>query len=219
MPIKRQKVGVLGHQHVREQGFRRHAAGDRPLRGRGLHHRLLAGPAAVARAADHLHPQLGGDEVEHLARVLADHVHGSATARAALVLDVDQDLDPRQVRRQGAQVASPNPGWPRGAAPCSCLRLRRLCCRGGLLEVLQAELQLVRVEPFRAAAEPPALQLPDQQPQLLDLGLRRVSFLADEVAFGESGIPLGQDSIALDLEGSDPGALAGDDFHHLLQLP
>jgi hypothetical protein len=27
---------------------------------------------------------------------------------------------------------------------------------------------------LRAAAEPPALQLPDQEPQLLDLGLRRL---------------------------------------------
>ena len=57
-------------------------------------------------------------------------------------------------------------------AAASCCRLG--CCRG-LLEVLQAELQLVGVEPLRAAAELAALQLPDQQPQLLDLGLRRVT--------------------------------------------
>ena len=97
-----------------------------------------------------------------------------AAAGAALVLDVDQDLDPRQVRRQGAQVASPNPGRPRGAVPRSRLLLRRLGCGRGLLEVLQAELELVGVEPLRAPAELPALQLPDQEPQLLDLGLRRV---------------------------------------------
>jgi hypothetical protein len=41
----------------------------------------------------------------------------------------------------------------------------------GLLEVLQAELQLVGVEPLGAPAEPPTLQLPDQEPQLLDFGL------------------------------------------------
>ena len=74
LAVERQEIGVLGHQHVRQQRLGRHPAGDRPLRGRGLHHRLLAGPAAVARAADHLHPQLGRDDVEHLARVLADHV-------------------------------------------------------------------------------------------------------------------------------------------------
>jgi hypothetical protein len=31
-------------------------------------------------------------------------------------------------------------------------------------------------------------------------------------------IPLGQDSIVLDLESIDPGALRSDDFHHLLQM-
>jgi len=35
---------------------------------------------------------------------------------------------------------------------------------------------------------------------------------------GAKGVPLGQDSIALDLESSAPGALGGDDFPHPLQL-
>jgi hypothetical protein len=176
-----------------------------------LHHGLLAGPAAVAGAADHLHPQLRRDEVEHLARVLADRVQGSTAAGTILVLDVDQGLNPRQVRRQGTQVASSNPGRPRGAAPCRHLLLRRHGRGHGLLEVLQAELQLVGVEPLRAATEPPTLRLPDQEPQLLDLNLSRV-------ALGTDGIPLGQSSSVLDLEGSNPRALRGDDFHRLLQL-
>jgi hypothetical protein len=37
------------------------------------------------------------DDVEHLSDVLADHMHGPAVARAALVLDIDDDLDPRQM--------------------------------------------------------------------------------------------------------------------------
>src|SRR4051812_28908913 len=60
--------------------------------------------------------------------------------------------------------------------------------RHGLLEVLKAELQLVGVEPLRAPAEPATLQLPDQQPQLLDLGSRRI-------VLGAKGVPLGQSSI------------------------
>jgi hypothetical protein len=48
---------------------------------------------------DYLHPQLGRHDVEHLLAILADRVQGPAAAGAALVLDVDQDLDPRQVRR------------------------------------------------------------------------------------------------------------------------
>ena len=87
----------------------------------------------------------------------------------------------------------------------------RLSCRYGLLEVLEAELQLVRVEPLRAPAEPATLQLPDQQPQLLDLGLRRIML-------GAKGVPLGQDSIALDLESSVSRALGSDDFIHIPQL-
>src|SRR3954465_1554693 len=59
--------------------------------------------------------------------------------------------------------------FPRGQ-----LLLRRLGGRHGLLEVFQAELQLVGVELLRAPAEPPTLQLPDQQPQLLDLPLGRL---------------------------------------------
>jgi site-specific DNA recombinase len=175
LTVERQEIAVLGHQHVRQQGLGGHPAGDRPLRGGRLHDRPLARAAAVARAADHPHPQHGGDDVEHLARVLADDVHGPAAARAGLVLEVDQDLDPRQVRRQGAQVAPARPRRPRGAAPRGHLLLRRLGRRGGLLEVLQAELELVGVELLRAPAEPVALQLPDQQPQLLDLGRRGVA--------------------------------------------
>ena len=102
--------------------------------------------------------------IEQLARVLADRVQGPAAAGAALALDVDQHLDPRQVRRQGAQVASPNPRCPRGAAPCRQLLLGRLGRRRGLLEVLEAELELVGIEPLRASAEPAALQLLDQEP-------------------------------------------------------
>ncbi len=123
--------------------------------------------------------------LEPLWRLLRRHVMSSTRIFADdTTLPV---LDPRQVRRQGAQVASPtHPRRPRGAAPSSHLVLRRLGRGDGLLEVLQAELQLVGVELLRAAAEPPALQLPDQEPQLLDLGLGRV--------------PLGQNSIVLGLQ-------------------
>jgi hypothetical protein len=186
LAVKRQVVGVLGRQHVREERLGRHPAGGRPPRGGGLHHRPLAGPAGVAGSADHLHAQLGRDEVEHLARVLADHVQRPAAAGAALVLEVDQHLHPWQVRRQGAQVAPARSWRPRCiAVPRSHLLLCRLSRGDGLLEVLQAELELVGVELLRAPTELPALQLPDQEPQLLDLGLRR--------------FPLGQSSIVLGL--------------------
>jgi hypothetical protein len=109
-------------------------------------------------------------------------VQRPAAAGAALVLDVDQDLDPRQVRRQGTQVAAANPSRARRAALCGGGVLRRFGGGRGLLEVLQAELQLVGIEPLGTAAEPATLQLPDQQPELLDLGLRGVMLGANRVA-------------------------------------
>jgi hypothetical protein len=99
------------------------------------------------------------------------------------------------VRRQGAQVASPHPGRPRGIAAPGGGFPRRLGDGRGLLEVLQAELELVGVELLRAAAEPVALQLPDQEPQLLDLGSSRIALLANQVTLGTNRIPLGRDSI------------------------
>ena len=76
--------------------------------------------------------------------------------------------------------------------------LRRLGGGRGLLEVFQAELQLVGVELLRAPAELAALQLPDQEPQLLDLRLCRVI------------LELG--SIALDPQRRNGCVLLGYDF-------
>jgi hypothetical protein len=187
---------------MREERLGGHPAGDRPLRSGSLHYPLLTGPAGVAGSADHLHPQLGRHEVEHLARVLADRVQVTAAAGAGLVLDVDQHLDPRQVRRQGAQVAPARSRRPRWIAALGGGFLRRLGRGDGLLEVFQAQLELVGVELLRAAAELAALQLPDQEPKLLDLGLRRL-------------IP-GLGSITFSLQRYDRGIVLGDDFDHPL---
>ena len=53
------------------------------------------------------------------------------------------------------------------------LRLRRA--------VVTGELQLVGVELLRATAKLPTLQLPDQEPQLLYLGLSRVLMMGSDV--------------------------------------
>ena len=77
---------------MRDQRFRGHAAVDRPFRRRCLHHGALAGAASIARPAHHLHAQLGRNQIEHLAAVVADHMQCAATAGALLVLDIDDDL-------------------------------------------------------------------------------------------------------------------------------
>ncbi len=98
-------------QDLRDQRLGRHPAIDRPIRRRRLDDGALAGAAAIARPADHLHPVLRRDDVKHLRPVFADDVQRPAAAGAGLVLDVDHDLDPRQVRRQRAAVA---PGFGAG---------------------------------------------------------------------------------------------------------
>jgi hypothetical protein len=93
-----------------------------------------------------------------------------AATGAALVGDIDHDLDPRQMLRQRAAIAfrwlrGPFRGWP------SRLGLRFLFAHG-LLGVLDALLLRLVAETFRTAAEAVAQQNRDQHVQALDLGLR-----------------------------------------------
>jgi hypothetical protein len=75
--------------------------------------------------------------------------------------------------------------------------------RDHVFEVLDAEQQLVGVEPLRAPPELPTLQLPDQQPQPFELGL--------------GGLLPGLSSITLDPQCHNGYVLLGDDFSHLLR--
>jgi len=104
--------------------------------------------------------------IEHLADGLTDPMQLAAAAGADLVLEVEPHLFAGQVRRQARPLGS---------------RLRRVGCacwkcsfdpRDIAVQVFQAELQLVVVEPFRAAAKLAALELLHDQPQAFDLRLR-----------------------------------------------
>ena len=85
LAVERQRITELADHHMRDQRFRRHAAIDRPLRRRRLHHGALAGAASIARPAHHLHAQLGRNQVELLGAVLADHMQRAATAGTSLL--------------------------------------------------------------------------------------------------------------------------------------
>ncbi len=85
----------------------------------------------------------------------------------------------------------------------------RLGGRRGLLEVLEAELEMVGIQLLRAPPKLRALLLPDQEPQLLKLGLRRVVLLTNEVA-------LSKDNIALGLQGCELDIFLVNNFNHLL---
>jgi hypothetical protein len=105
LTVERKSITELANHDVRHQRFRCHATIDWPLRRRGLHHGALAASASIAWPANHLHPQLGGNQVEHLGAVIADQVQCAATTRALLALDVDDHLVARQMCRQCTAIA------------------------------------------------------------------------------------------------------------------
>jgi hypothetical protein len=105
LAIQRQRVAIFADQDVRQQRLGRHAAINRPFRSGRLDDCAFAGPAAVSRSADHLHPYLSRHVIQHFRMVLADDMHGAATARTGFVLDIDNHFYPGEMRRQRATVA------------------------------------------------------------------------------------------------------------------
>ena len=107
LPVERDAVAVLGHQHLHQQRLGGQAAGDDARRRRLLVHPVLAAPAGVAGPDGYQHPELGRHDVEPFCFVLADAPHLLAAARAAPVGEVQHLLDPLEMRRQPAAVAAP----------------------------------------------------------------------------------------------------------------
>jgi hypothetical protein len=87
---------------------------------------------------------------------------------------------------------------PHGASLISALAsarkvllvLGRLVAGNGLLDVLNRQLQLLRIELLRAAAELRALQLAQEVPQAIHLRQRVVALGDRRVAFGDRGVAL-----------------------------
>jgi len=127
-----------------------------------------AGAAAVAGPADADDPQARRDVVEHLARHLADQVQRAATAGAGLMLDIEPDVLAGQVRRQARPIVL--------GVGCTGLSLGKrkvgFDARNIGVEVLEAKLQLIVIEPLGAPAELAALELFDNEIEPLDLGVR-----------------------------------------------
>jgi len=97
LAVERKVIGIFRHQHMRHRRFGRDATLDEARRCRRLHYDLLAGATGIFRPAHDDHAELSRHDVETLGNVLAHDVQHSLAARACLIRDVDDLLDPRQV--------------------------------------------------------------------------------------------------------------------------
>jgi len=165
LPVERQVIAVFRDQDMGEQGGRGQALGDRPLRGWGLVDGP-AGPAAIARPADAYDAQPCRNVVEHLADRLTDQMQRAPTARAGLALKVKPDILTQQMRRQARPFHLRFGDFGVGQ------RKPSLGSRQFDFDILEAEMQLVVVQPLGPPAKLTALQLLDDEMQPFDLGLR-----------------------------------------------
>ncbi|EAQ33461.1 hypothetical protein NB311A_06813 [Nitrobacter sp. Nb-311A] len=175
LPVKREVIAVFGDQNMGEQSRGGQPFGDRPL----WCWRLMdspAGPTAIARPADSDDPQPRRYMVEHLARRFADQVQYAAATRAGLMLNIEPDILAGQVHRQARALAL----GPRGTALGWRRRKASFDVRKIGVEVFEAELQLLVIEPLSPAAVLVALQPLDDEIEPFDLGLR----LAEADALG-----------------------------------
>ena len=85
-----------------------------------------------------------------------------------LVIDVDDDLDPRQVCRQRSTIGA-TLACPRRAAFGSAVVLPGFAARSDLLDVFEAQQHLLFGQRLRPAAKSMALQLLDDLAQPLAL--------------------------------------------------
>ncbi len=170
LPVQRQMVGIFGHQHVRDKRLAGQATVDDVGRCRRLYERCLAAPAAIARATGDEDAEGGRYHVEPLGNVLADDVQRASAAAACLVLDVDDLLDPLQVRRKATTI---------GLAPARLAWGDRHGIQAGgdhrecRLGILERHLQLLVVQLLRAGTKTVPTQRGDDvvQPGQLRLGM------------------------------------------------
>ncbi|MGY3533220.1 hypothetical protein ACVILK_003195 [Bradyrhizobium embrapense] len=181
--------GILGDQHMGDHRLGRQSTLDQPLWRRCLNHAIRAGPAGIFGTMRDDHAELRRNDVEPLRRLLADHMHWRAAARAVDIFRGNRHIDVRQMGRKrttiGASLIS--------ALACArrvLLILSRLVGGNGLLDVLDRQQQLFRIKLLRAAAELRTLQLPQEVAQPIHLRQRVVSLGDRSVALCDRSIAL-----------------------------
>jgi hypothetical protein len=119
LAVERQMVRILRHQNLGDRGLGWQAAFDQSRWRRRLHDTVLASPAGIFGSLGEEHPELRRHDVQPLTPVLANPVQLTQAARAGLVVNVDDDLNPRQMRWQRSSVdpALVSPGRSKADAP------------------------------------------------------------------------------------------------------
>jgi len=92
-------IGVFGHQNLGDGCLRWQSAFDQPGRSLGLQDAIFAGSAGVFGTSGDDNAELRRHHVQPLALVFADLMQVALAAGTGLVVDIDDDLDPRQMRR------------------------------------------------------------------------------------------------------------------------
>jgi hypothetical protein len=164
LPVQRQVIGIFGHQNLGDRGLGRQAALDQSRWRRGLHDTVLASPAGVFGPPGDEHPELRRHDVEPLALVLADPVQLAFATGTGLVIDVDDDRDPRQMRGQRSTV-DPALATPRCAAIGCVLTLLGFVRCFDLLDLFQTQQHLLLRQRLCPAAKAMPLQLLDDLTQ------------------------------------------------------
>lgn len=138
----------------------RQPALDQPRRRSRLHHPVLAGSTRIFGSTHNKHAELGRDDIESFADILANPMQRIAAARADMVVDVDHHLDARQMGRQRSTVDA-----ALGGAACPLGWRHRfvlgLSARRCLLDFFEAEWQLIFGQRLGPSAEAVTLQLLD----------------------------------------------------------
>jgi hypothetical protein len=93
-------VGIFGHQNLGDGGLGRQSTLNQARRRLRLQNTVLAFAAGIFGSPGDEHPELRRHDVQPLALVLADPVQFALAAGTGLVIDVDDDLNSWQMRRQ-----------------------------------------------------------------------------------------------------------------------
>jgi len=158
LPIQRQMIGVFGDENLRHRRLGRQPTLNQPRRRCRLHNSALAGPTGIFGPTHNKHAELGRDDVESFADILANPMQCVAAAWAGMIVDVDHHLNARQMLRQRSTVDA-----TLGGMACALGWCRRFvlgfAARHSLFDFFEAEQQLIFRQRLGPSAKAVTLQL------------------------------------------------------------